>query len=158
MRVLIVVSLATVLVLAFASCGGPPPTEEELAATATAGARVEPEKADATATAEAKAKAEKAAKAFEDREERRKGFHCLSAWDGNHDGLEKLVRDRLNDPGSMKTYETRITPVDTDERGTGHYITVDFGARNSFGGMVRTNAYGWVDHETCEAILLDIGE
>ena len=65
------------------------------------------------------------------------------------------MRDRLNDPGSMKTYETRITPVDTDEHGTGHYIVMDFGSRNSFGGMARANAYGWVDHVTCEAILLN---
>ena len=43
-------------------------------------------------------------------EDERKGFHCLSPWDGNHDGLEGLIRDELNDPGSMETYErVRIT-------------------------------------------------
>ena len=46
-------------------------------------------------------------------EEERKGFHCLSAWDGNHDGLEGLVRQQLNDPDSMETRETRIAPAGT---------------------------------------------
>ena len=55
-----------------------------------------------------------AAAAAEEAEDRRKGFHCLSPWDGNHDGLEALIRDELNDPGSMETIETRITPVDED--------------------------------------------
>ena len=50
----------------------------------------------------------------EELENRRKGFPCLSTWDGNHDGLEALVRDRLNDPGSMDTHEARIAPVDPE--------------------------------------------
>lgn len=86
-------------------------------------------------------------------EERRKGFHCLSAWDGNHDGLEALVRQHLNDPGSMETYETRIAPVDADGQ---HVIIMEFGARNAFGGMVRSEAVGTIDNETCEAALLGI--
>ena len=86
-------------------------------------------------------------------EEERKGFHCLSQWDGNHEGLEALVRDELNDPGSMKTYSTRITPV--DENGY-HTIIMDFGANNAFGGMVRNAAVGLVDNETCEAGLIGI--
>ena len=85
-------------------------------------------------------------------EERRKGFHCLSSWDGNHDGFERLVRARLNDPGSMKTYETRITPVVGGE----HRIIMEFGAKNAFGGMVRHTATGRVDHETCKAVLGNI--
>ena len=83
-------------------------------------------------------------------EEKRKGFHCLSAWDGNHDGLEALIRSQLNDPGSMKTYSTSILPVSTD--GT-HTILVSFGARNRLGGMVRGNAVGSIDNKTCKATL-----
>jgi len=83
-------------------------------------------------------------------EERRKGFHCLSAWDGNHDGLEALIRDRLNDPGSMETIETVITPVDA--RGD-HAIVLEFTAKNAFGGRVRQMAFGIVDNSTCEARL-----
>ena len=83
---------------------------------------------------------------------REDGFHCLSRWDGNHDGLEKLVRGQLTDPGSMETYETRISK---NVSGT-HYIQMDFGARNSFGGMVRHTAFGEVDSQTCNAVLTDI--
>ena len=82
----------------------------------------------------------------------RKGFHCLDAWDGNHNGLEALVRDVLNDPGSMETYETRVSPVEDGE----HSIIMEFGARNVFGGMVRQTAFGTYDHKTCEAVLLGI--
>ena len=90
----------------------------------------------------------------QEQEEKRKGFHCLSAWDGNHDGFEELVKANLKDPGSMETYETRISPVNTT---TGqHSIIMDFGARNSFGGMARHTATGWVDNETCEATLLNV--
>ena len=54
----------------------------------------------------------------------------------------------------MKTYETKIAPVDTL---TGkHTLIMDFGARNSFGGMVRNTAVAWIDNESCEAELLSI--
>ena len=87
-------------------------------------------------------------------EEERKGFHCLSAWDGNHDGMEDLVRPLLNDPNSMEIHETKITPV---QPGTGqHTIIMTFGARNSFGGMVRQQAVGWVDPDTCQATLMSV--
>lgn len=85
--------------------------------------------------------------------EKRAGFHCLSAWDGNHDQFEVIVKANLNDPDSMKTYETRITPANDQGQ---HTILMDFGARNAFGGMVRSQAVGWVDNETCEATLLGI--
>ena len=84
-----------------------------------------------------------------------KGFHCLSPWDGNHDGLERLVKRNLNDPDSMKTYETKIAPSGSYGQND-HAIRMQFGARNAFGGMVRHTAHGWVDHETCEAELLSI--
>ena len=87
-------------------------------------------------------------KADEDAEDTRKGFHCLSAWDGNHDGMEAQVRDRFNDPNSMETLSTRITPV--DDFGD-HYIIMEFTAKNAFGGVVRNTATAIVDNETCEA-------
>ena len=83
-------------------------------------------------------------------EDRRKGFHCLSGWDGNHDGLEALVRAELNDPGSMETHETRITPVDANGD---HTIIMDFSAKNAFGGRVRHEAVGKVSQATCRATL-----
>ena len=88
----------------------------------------------------------------ENLENRRKGFHCLSAWDGNHDGFEALVRPRLLDPDSMKTYETLIGQV----RNGKHHITMNFGAKNLFGGMNRFTAKGEVNHDTCEATLTEL--
>lgn len=89
----------------------------------------------------------------EELEEKRKGFHCLSPWDGNHDGLEELIRDRLNDPDSMETIETRITPVNDSGE---HTVILEFTAKNAFGGRVRHQALGMVNNETCKATLLGI--
>ena len=83
-------------------------------------------------------------------EDRRKGFHCLSKWDGNHDGLGAVVWERLNDPGSTETHSTRITPVDTSGN---HTIIMDFSAKNAFGGHVRNEAVGTVEQATCKATL-----
>lgn len=89
----------------------------------------------------------------EELEEQRKGFHCLSTWDGNHSGLERLIRNRLNDPGSMETIDTRISPVDSSGK---HRVILVFTAKNAFGGRVRNTAIGTIDNETCEATLLSI--
>ena len=108
------------------------------------------------AAEEEEARQAEAAEAAERRagaEERRKGFHCLSKWDGNHDGLEALIRDRLSDPGSMETIETLIAPVNPEGD---HKIWLDFTAKNAFGGRVRSIAYGLVSQATCEATLVQI--
>ncbi|MDE0668812.1 MAG: hypothetical protein OXI48_07265 [bacterium] len=65
---------------------------------------------------------------------------CVSAWDGNHDGLEARMRARLNDPGSMETHATYYNPDDSISDGE-IAIRVDYSAANAFGGMVRTNAW-----------------
>ena len=64
---------------------------------------------------------------------------CFSAWDGNHDGLEALIRAQLNDPGSMETHSTRFNADDSLDDGS-MTILLDYGARNALGGMVRTTA------------------
>lgn len=89
----------------------------------------------------------------EELEAKRKGFHCLSDWDGNHSGLEALVEDNLNDPGSMETLETRIAPVDDEGL---HWVSMEFTAKNAFGGRVRHIATGWVGNATCTAVLTAI--
>ena len=86
-------------------------------------------------------------------EDKRKGFHCLSPWDGNHDGLEALIREEIRDPNSMETIETRITPVNANGN---HTVSLTFRSRNGFGGMVRSTAFGTVDNDTCKATLLTI--
>ena len=86
-------------------------------------------------------------------EAERERFHCLSAWDGNHDGLERLVRARLNDPDSLDTIRTHIGPVsDAGKRP----VRMEFTAANAFGGRLRNNAIGLIDNDTCEATLLSI--
>ncbi len=107
------------------------------------GSPSEEEKAAARATEEA-----------EDAEYRLKGFHCLDEWDGHHRGLERLVKDQLHDPGSMEIYRTRIGRLnEIDQR---HVVFMEFGATNAFGGMVRNTAHALVDHNTCEATLVNI--
>lgn len=77
---------------------------------------------------------------------------CVSAWDGNHDGLEALIRDRLNDPGSMETHATYYNPDDsiTDGQIT---IRLNYSAANAFGGMVRTDAWANMDLN-CEIVVV----
>ena len=99
------------------------------------------------------AKADRLEREVQQEADRHQGFHCLSAWDGNHAGLDRLVRDQLNDPGSMDTHTTRISPADANGD---HFIIIDFSAKNAFGGRVRYEARGFVDSETCKARLVTI--
>ena len=101
--------------------------------------RSTPRPAAATATPDA-----------EEAEKRRKGFHCLSAWDGSHRGFNEQIKKLLNDPGSLEVHETRIAAA----VGGKHAIMVDFSAKNALGGRVRHLARGGVDHETCVATLI----
>lgn len=89
-----------------------------------------------------KGSGETAAKKAADKEA---GLHCLSAWDGSHRELVDKVKDKLRDPGSFEHYETRVGP----NRNGRHSITMEFGAKNGFGGMNRDVAMGSYDHETC---------
>lgn len=79
---------------------------------------------------------------------------CLDPWDGNHNGFEDSVRAGLNDPGSMKTYDTYFGITPTDGRVP---IRMDYGARNAFGGMVRTQATGSLDIASCRVTVYTYG-
>ena len=68
-------------------------------------------------------------------------------------GLEALVRDQLNDPGSVKTCESTIVLVRADYR---HKIVMDSGAKILSGAIVRYTATGWVGRDTCEVTLTGI--
>lgn len=79
------------------------------------------------------AQAEAAKKqADEDAENKRKGFHCLSAWDGSEPDVVEAVKRTLRDPGSFEHVKTTITPVNA--KGF-HYLIMIYRARNGFGGM-----------------------
>ena len=80
--------------------------------------------------------------------ERRNGFHCLSAWNGQHRGLVEKIEPYLRDPGSFEHIETTIAPVTAD--GT-HSLLMRFRSRNAFGGMAPTRVWARVNSETCTA-------
>ena len=124
------VVIGSLLIVALASTSGSPD------------APAAPRSVPVEATAEAAPAAEA--------EERRSGFHCLSEWDGNHDGLEALIRSRLPEPETMMTVATRIAPADAQGD---HRIQLDFTARTPAGAQVLLTAHGWVDGATCDATL-----
>lgn len=73
-------------------------------------------------------------------------------WDGNHDGLEALICDRLNDSGSMETHGTYYN-LD-DGIGDGQItIRLNYSAANAFGGMVRTDAWANMNLD-CEIVVV----
>lgn len=79
------------------------------------------------------AQAEAAKKQAEENEEnKRKGFHCLSPWDGSEPDVVEAVKRTLRDPGSFEHVKTTITPVNA--KGF-HYLIMIYRARNGFGGM-----------------------
>ena len=88
-------------------------------------------------------------------EERRIGRHCLSAWDGNHNGFEALVRDQLHDPDSMETHSTVLWPLAGDNQSLVRII-MEFSSINVFGVRQRHHAHGYIDPESCEAFLVNI--
>ncbi|MCY4085335.1 MAG: hypothetical protein OXG37_00210 [Actinomycetia bacterium] len=125
--------LAIIIGVVVTTCGGPSEAEQ------------------------AEERREDAAERAKEREEQWKGFHCLSDWDGNHDGFEAIVRGRLNDLDSMKTRQTEITPVQGPGSYEGlHVIRMEFTARNALGGVVRSRAVGTVRPDNCKATLLRI--
>lgn len=79
-------------------------------------------------------------------EEHRKGFHCLSAWDGSNRDLVARVKAKLRDPGSFEHVETRIGPVDSDGR---HRVFMEYRARNGFGGMNVEHEDGTLRNSDC---------
>ena len=94
---------------------------------------------------------EAAAVEAERAEEKRKGFHCLSAWDGSHPTFKKMVIDGLRDPQSFEHIETRVSPVDGDGL---HRIWMDYRAKNGFGGMNVAQATGVYANAFCSEVVL----
>jgi hypothetical protein len=86
-------------------------------------------------------------------QDRQRGFHCLSGWDGSNASLVEQVKSQLREPSSFEHISTSIEP---DVSGK-HNITMEYRARNGFGGMDVATAEGVVDHETCDATLIDAG-
>ena len=70
-----------------------------------------------------------------------KGFHCLSSWDGSYRPLVETIKKYLKDPDSFKHRETTITP----NNGGIHVVMMTYGAKNSYGGYVVEKAAARLD-------------
>ena len=81
---------------------------------------------------------------------------CVSGWDGNHSGLESLIRARLNDPGSMETHGTYYNEDDSLANGEIR-IRLDYSAANVFGGKVRKNAWARMGMDCQIVAVTDYG-
>lgn len=117
-------------------------------------AREHPEEAAKLAKEKAEAEARKAEeKAKAELENRRKGFHCLSSWDGSHRAVKNYVEDEMRDPDSFEHIETRITAV--NEKGK-HTLIMKYRARNGFGGMTVGVATATVENAGCGATVVSL--
>ncbi len=117
----------------------------------------EVERAAASRAAAAARGAERAAEAAREAtqaaDDRRRGFHCLSDWDGSHADFKSMVRQTMREPDSFEHIETRITPV--DDKGY-HSLLMDYRARNGFGGMNVGRAAARVRQSDCSFTILAV--
>lgn len=79
-------------------------------------------------------------------ENKRKGFHCLSGWDGSHRLFKKEVESQMRDPDSFEHISTRVSPI--SPKGT-HIAIMKYRARNGFGGMTNETAVGGYFNDGC---------
>ena len=100
---------------------------------------------------DAESQVETQTKAAQQAENTRKGFHCLSGWDGSHRGVEKYVKANLRDPDSYGHIETRITPVNNKGE---HLLVMKYRAKNGFGGMNVESIVATVKNESCKATIM----
>jgi hypothetical protein len=97
-------------------------------------------------------KAEKAAAVQSAKvEDKRKGFHCLSSWDGSHRATVTYVKENLRDPDSYQHIKTSITPVDKDGN---HLLIMQYRAKNGFGGYANGSVMVIVKNEDCSGKLV----
>ena len=87
---------------------------------------------------------------LKDAENFRKGFHCLSSWNGSHREAVVRVKSVLNDPDSFEHDETKVTPV---ENGVHHFL-MKYRATNSFGAVVRGAATGTFAQDDCNNVTI----
>lgn len=102
---------------------------------------------------EAEREIEAEQKIEKDKENKRKGFHCLSSWSGSHPAVKKYVEDNMRDPDSFEHIETKITPV--NDKGL-HTLVMKYRAKNEFGGMNVGSAVATIDNESCNATIISI--
>lgn len=91
------------------------------------------------------------AAAVKEAEDRKAGFHCLSSWDGSHRELVRALKRSLRDPDSFEHVETRISPVNA--KGF-HTLSMQYRARNGFGGMNLGRLIATVKNSDCSAEIV----
>ncbi|MEX1034823.1 MAG: hypothetical protein WDZ54_02620 [Sneathiella sp.] len=84
-------------------------------------------------------------------EDKKAGFHCLSAWDGSHIQVKQEVENMMREPDSFEHIETLIGPV--NEKGT-HTLVMKYRARNGFGGMSMGRTLATVQNGDCSALII----
>ncbi len=125
-------------------------TQEEQAkieAVAAAQKQAEAERKAAERAAAAQREADQKRNA--ELEEKRKGFHCLSAWDGSHRDLKAAVKRALRNPDSFEHIQTLITPRNADGL---HRVTMQYRAQNGFGGMNVEYQVAMISNSTCSVV------
>ena len=85
------------------------------------------------------------AKSWQMTEEKRKGLHCLSSWDGSNRSVVTNVKYKMKDPKSFDHISTSITPVSNGQ----HTVIMSYRGRNGFGGMVVETEYTTVSNSSC---------
>jgi len=98
--------------------------------------------------------ADEAATLTEKAENARKGFNCLSGWDGSNASLVSQVKNQLREPDSFEHAETKITPRSASGQ---HTVVMKYRARNGFGGMNVGEALATIDGASCEATVITAG-
>ena len=86
-------------------------------------------------------------------EDERKGFHCLSSWDGSHAQFKRAVKSTMREPGSFEHVETRVTPV---SQSGDHSVIMKYRARNGFGGMNVGTAIGTYKNSDCSFVVVSV--
>ena len=95
-------------------------------------------------------------------EDRRKGFHCLSAWNGSHRDVERRIKGQMRDPGSFEHVETRVTPVSVacrdNPQAAGdctHSLFMTYRGKNAFGGVVSGTARAKYRNSDCQVVEVE---
>lgn len=83
-------------------------------------------------------------------EDTRKGFHCLSGWDGSFKPAVDKVKEGLREPDSFEHVETRVTPVNNGE----HTFIMTYRAKNGFGGTNVEKVIGTYSNTGCRLLSI----
>ena len=83
--------------------------------------------------------------------DKRKGFHCLSAWNGAHNATVEYTKNTLRDPESFKHIETKIWPANPNGE---HQLVMQYRAKNGFGGMTVGSVVAKVKNDGCYATII----